>query len=464
VNLKRRELLKKLAAGVTLTVAVPSIIYSCKDESPGNAFAFEGKVLIVGAGISGIYTGYLLQQIGVDFKIIEASDKFGGRLQTESKFDDFPMELGGDEIIGINSSFYDFLLSKSVKLAEVPTSESFIIDGIPQFANNLLEDNEFQAAATFIKGLKDFSGIDQSIDARVTQAGISTRVMHVIDGKIGNHYGTTNDKLGSLGVAGAINTSETGSEVFRIVGSDYTNFIKIIFSSVIKKIEFDAPVSSINYSGEMVEITDIGGNVFTGDMVVVTVPVSILKDGDITFTPSLSAEKQAALSTIGMDPGMKVFLRFTKNFWGETTSSVFAAGSAPEYISSGLNRGDRNKVLTALINGEKALTLGEMEDNAIISLLIRELDEIYGGAVASVNFIEGMVKNWTKEPYIRGAYSFPNVGSLSGNRSIIAQPASNKLFFAGEATNVNGNFGTIHGAVETAERVVDEIVAVLEPA
>jgi len=289
-------------------------------------------------------------------------------------------------------------------------------------------------------------------------------VKHVIDGKIGNHYGTTNDKLGSLGVAGAINTSETGSEVFRIVGSDYTNFMKIIFSSVIQKIEFDAPVSSINYSGEMVEITDIGGNVFTGDMVVVTVPVSILKDGDITFSPSLSAEKLAALSTIGMDPGMKVFLRFTKNFWGETTSSVFATGSAPEYISSGLNRGDRNRVLTALVNGEKALVLGEMEDSAIISLLIGELDEIFGGAVASVNFIEGMVKNWTKEPYIRGAYSFPNVGSLNGNRSIIAQPASNKLFFAGEATNVNGNFGTIHGAVETAERAVDEIVAVLEPA
>lgn len=464
MNLKRRELLKKLAAGIPLAVAAPSIIYSCKDDPPANVFDFEGKVLIVGAGISGIYTGYLLQQRGIDFQIIEASDKIGGRLQTESRFDDFPIELGGDEIIGKNSSFYEFLLSKSVNLAEVPTSESFIIDGIPQFAENLLEDSEFQAAAAFIEGLKDFSGIDQSIDARVTQAGISTRVKHVVDGKIGNHYGTTNDKLGSLGVAGAVNTSATGSEVFRIVGSDYTNFMKIIFSSVVQKIEFNAPVSSINYSGEMVEITDIGENIFTGDMAVVTVPVSILKDGDIAFSPSLSAEKQAALSTIGMDPGMKVFMRFSKNFWGDTTSSIFAAGSAPEYISSGLNRGDRNRVLTALINGEKALDLGEMEDSVIISQLIGELDEIYGGAVASVNFIEGLVKNWTKEPYIRGAYSFPNVGSLSSNRLIIAEPVSNKLFFAGEATNINGNFGTIHGAVETAERVVDEIEVVLESA
>jgi monoamine oxidase len=165
-----------------------------------------------------------------------------------------------------------------------------------------------------------------------------------------------------------------------------------------------------------------------------------------------------------MDPGMKVFLRFSKNFWGDTTSSVFAPGSVPEYISSGLNRGDRNKVLTALINGEKALILGEMEDDAILSQLIGELDGIYGAAVASVNFIEGIVKNWTKEPYIRGVYSFPNVGSLNSNRSIIAQSVNNKLFFAGEATNANGNFGTIHGAVETAERVVDEIIAVLEPA
>ena len=47
--------------------------------------------------------------------------------------------------------------------------------------------------------------------------------------------------------------------------------------------------------------------------------------------------------------------------------------------------------------------------SATLAPLIKELDGIYGGAVASVNFIEGIVKNWTKEPYIRGVYSFPNV-------------------------------------------------------
>ena len=147
MNLKRRELLKKLAAGIPLAVAAPSIIYSCKDDSPANVFDFDGKVLIVGAGISGIYTGYLLQQRGIDFQIIEASDKIGGRLQTESRFDDFPIELGGDEIIGKNSSLYENLLIKGVNHVEVPTSESFVIDGIPQFDNNLMEDVEFQAAA-----------------------------------------------------------------------------------------------------------------------------------------------------------------------------------------------------------------------------------------------------------------------------------------------------------------------------
>ena len=185
-----------------------------------------------------------------------------------------------------------------------------------------------------------------------------------------------------------------------------------------------------------------------------------MKDDDITFSPDLSGEKFAALSTIGMDPGMKVSLRFTENFWGESTSSIFTNGNAPEYISSGLNRGSQNRVLTTLITGEQALTFGAMEDSEVFNTLVSELEVIYG-EVASVNFIEGILKDWTKEPFIRGTYSFPHVRSLNNNRAIIAQSVNDKLFFAGEATSTNGNFGTIHGAIETAERVVDEVIAVL---
>ena len=39
-----------------------------------------------------------------------------------------------------------------------------------------------------------------------------------------------------------------------------------------------------------------------------------------------------------------------------------------------------------------------------------------------------------------------------------AKPIDNKLFFAGEAMNINGQHQTVHGAVETGYREVINII------
>lgn len=57
---------------------------------------FRGKVIIIGAGAGGLSSGYLLQQIGIDFEILEASSNFGGRMKINTDFADFPVPLGAE--------------------------------------------------------------------------------------------------------------------------------------------------------------------------------------------------------------------------------------------------------------------------------------------------------------------------------------------------------------------------------
>ena len=40
------------------------------------------KVGIIGAGIGGLYAAYLLQKLGIDYEILEAGSRLGGRLYT----------------------------------------------------------------------------------------------------------------------------------------------------------------------------------------------------------------------------------------------------------------------------------------------------------------------------------------------------------------------------------------------
>jgi uncharacterized protein with NAD-binding domain and iron-sulfur cluster len=43
---------------------------------------------------------------------------------------------------------------------------------------------------------------------------------------------------------------------------------------------------------------------------------------------------------------------------------------------------------------------------------------------------------------------------------ILAEPISDTLFFAGEATNTEGNAGTMHGAIQTGYRAAEEVLSV----
>ncbi|MEM9664600.1 MAG: NAD(P)/FAD-dependent oxidoreductase [Bacteroidota bacterium] len=57
-----------------------------------------GKVVIVGAGAAGLTAGYLLQQYGLEFQILEASPRVGGRMKHTTTFADFPISLGAEWI------------------------------------------------------------------------------------------------------------------------------------------------------------------------------------------------------------------------------------------------------------------------------------------------------------------------------------------------------------------------------
>lgn len=51
-------------------------------------------VIIIGAGLSGLSAAYQLKKAGISFRIIEAQDRLGGRIETIYGHDDTPMEMG----------------------------------------------------------------------------------------------------------------------------------------------------------------------------------------------------------------------------------------------------------------------------------------------------------------------------------------------------------------------------------
>src|SRR6476620_1612981 len=56
------------------------------------------KVAVIGGGISGLTTGYLLKRKGIDVVVFEASDRVGGNVQTIQK-DGYTLEQGPNSLL-----------------------------------------------------------------------------------------------------------------------------------------------------------------------------------------------------------------------------------------------------------------------------------------------------------------------------------------------------------------------------
>lgn len=90
----RKEFLR---AASLLGLGLPfcgSLRASGKDRLSGAT----GKVIIIGGGAAGLSAGYLLGQAGMDYVILEASTTYGGRMQVNKSFADFPLALGAEWI------------------------------------------------------------------------------------------------------------------------------------------------------------------------------------------------------------------------------------------------------------------------------------------------------------------------------------------------------------------------------
>jgi monoamine oxidase len=68
--------------------------------------------------------------------------------------------------------------------------------------------------------------------------------------------------------------------------------------------------------------------------------------------------------------------------------------------------------------------------------------------------------NWQTDPFAGGAYSYIGVHGLPSQRAL-AQPVADTLFFAGEATELEGHHATVHGAIATGERAAREVLSAL---
>ncbi|RNC92821.1 MAG: amine oxidase [Allomuricauda sp.] len=365
-------------------------------ETPITAGDFDGSVLIVGAGAAGMATGYLLQQLGIDFQIVEADTTYGGRFRTNNEFTDFPIPLGAE-----------WLHVSAEELPAIINDDQITVDTV------LLPYSENDTSGYYSNG-------QLTIEA------------------VGNAVNDDQDK--------------------KFIGSSWFDFFDTyIVPSIRNRMQFNTQIATIDYSGSKVIASDAEGQFYEADKIVVTVPLKLLQLGTVNFTPELPTNKQNAIADATVWSGIKIFLKFSEAFY--PTFLYFDDSETNEgqrlYYDAAYGQNSADHILGLFSVGKQAEVYQQFSGDALRDYVLNELDEIFEGKASAV-FQDILVQNWNDQAFAQAAYLADEAPSSISRR--MAESVANKLYFAGCSYTQFADWSSVHTASRSARDAVRELV------
>jgi monoamine oxidase len=291
------------------------------------------------------------------------------------------------------------------------------------------------------------------------------------------------DKIGVKGLALQESAEEEiGETQFRIV-SGYDTIIdamvhkvpraRILLRSVVKEIDWNSESVSVS----LIDRVEKRSYQLSSKAALVTLPLGVLKapetsQSHVRVTPPLD-DKSKAMQALEMGPVARNTFRFTNRFWeslnmpgGDEETDMMKLGFLHNKDLSVPTWWTQLPVRVPLLVGWVAGAGFEqrfinVESEEIAAEALKSLSALLNISRAELetHLAESYTHNWQTDPFALGAYSYVGTNGLAAPKKL-AEPVGNTLFFAGEATNTDGNWGTVHGAIDSGIRAAKEILKV----
>ena len=427
-------------------------------------------VIVIGAGVAGMVAASALAEAGFCVIVLEARDRIGGRVFTlQDVGQQFPIELGAEFIHGRPREIFDILKRGKIPVSEVDgdswcfqTGQLSLCDffsEVDEILQRMNDDSPDESFASFLKRCC----ADASQEARQRALAYVSGFNAADPGEVSVHW-----------LVREMRAEEEieGDRAFRARGG-YQALLDLLQQRVAEAnvgVRTNTIVQRVRWHAGSVSIDAVRENravSLHATRVLVTVPLGVLQarpgePGAIEFSPPLPPEKTQAIAGMEMGKVLRVALHFKDRFWDRISASgsrakTFARMSFlfsqdqwfPTWWTS---IPDRFPIITGWAPWKSAERLAS-EGMPVVTRAIHTLGGLLGVGATE---LEGLLENayfhdWQADPYSRGAYSYVKAGAAAGPE-ILSRPVNDTLFFAGEAADMTGNNGTVHGAIASARQ------------
>jgi polyamine oxidase len=444
VTLSRRKFVR--LAG---TVAAASVLPAC-------GWGVGEKVIVIGAGMSGLAAARRLVEAGYRVTVLEARERIGGRIYTDDSLG-APIDLGAAWIHGSSKNPITDVATEAGAFSVVTDWDSLELysdTGPVRAASVKAADAAWSRLAGQLEDIRGDAGRDASLETGLLELVRRGRLNQPLAKWFLDTYVTADKgaepKDLSLRYFGE--DEEFDGDDLLLPGGFRQLIQVVVQGTTVKRRQ---KVTSIVHSEDGVTVTT-DRDEFSADRVVVTLPLGVLKAGAVTFDPPLPNAKQQSIRRLGVGNLDKVALKFDKPFWPTDVQVFGLVGKnqpIPHFLNAFVFTG--SPILVGMRAGSFAYNRERLSDAATVAQVRDSLAAMFQTDVPDP--VGALITRWGRDSFSHGAYSYAAVGSTPDDRDRLASSIGERVFFAGEATS-REYFGTVHGAYLSGVRAAEEVM------
>jgi len=430
------------------------------------------RVVVIGAGFSGLTAAYELSRAGYQVTVVEARGRVGGRVVSLANVVPGKNVEGGGELIGSNHPTW-VAYGERFKLPFLDVSEEeefeapIVLGGTKLSADDsealwkeLDVVNEMNADAARITDADrpwttpGAEALDRrSLGAWIQSLKTSDRCKVALDAMMVADNGVKTEwqsYLGNLAMVKGHGLAKywTDTEVYRCRGGNQQLARRLQTEIGTGRVLLSTPVEGVVVTDRGVTVKLANGKTLEADDVIVTAPPSVWNK--IGFEPPLSPALAPQMAS-----NVKGLIAVQDRFWRR-------AELAPDLLSDGAvnltwdatdGQAGPGAVLVAFSGGPDADTCRAWAPGVRFEQYLVELSKVYKGLRPS--FVKGQFMDWPSDVWAKASYSFPAPGQVTTMGPML-WPTSGRMHFAGEYTSY-AFMGYMEGALHSGALVARQL-------